>query len=104
MPVNLVPKDKPIITEIINISIIFVLTNFIADSVFVFSKKLNAKYTELTKKNVSKDSVVPKWAAWIKPGVNAVNKEARSEKKLDLVNFSVILYTIHTIRVEDKEL
>ena len=32
------------------------------------------------KKKVSNDSVVPKWAAWINPGVKAVRKGGIREK------------------------
>jgi hypothetical protein len=70
-PVSLDPKARPTLIEI---SIKYLVLSIKCFCCTIFKEK----YKHDKKKKVSKDSVVPKWADWIRPGINAVRRAAQS--------------------------
>jgi hypothetical protein len=79
IPVSLLPKARPTVKDKSIKYLVLSIKYLGKDLTVALSVNFIERYIEAIKKSVRKDSVVPKWADWIRPGEKAAIRAATIE-------------------------
>jgi hypothetical protein len=80
MPVSLEPRERPMVKDRSIMYLVFSIKYFGNGNLNGLSRSLIDKYIDVKKKKVRNDSVVPKWADWMRPGVKGAQRAAIKPK------------------------